>query len=269
MITNLERFRKDLGALVQLGDKLEWAMGLECYPEQARELLEKKFGKKTADYIKELPSFRQTYQNWYSEALALLRQLLPDRVADFTRHYEKPKARKDITSENYRIEDYLQGVEVTRGYQKIKVVGRDAAIPQFQQQLAIVQAAATRFESSLFEIRQLVQSDLLDSEIEAAEELVKKKFARPAGVLAGVVLERHLEQVCEDHSLTTRKKNPTIADFNEVLKAGKVIDVPQWRFIQHLGDIRNQCGHGRGPDPTVEQVTDLISGVKKVTKTVY
>src|SRR6266700_1134803 len=120
------------------------------------------------DFIKELPRFSEKYQRWYSEAIALLRQLLPDRVPDFIRHYEKPKGRKDITNENYRIEDYLQGLNLTRGMEKI--VGPDAAIPHIQQQLAIVEAAQARFDSSLFDIRQLVQADLLDSELVAAEE---------------------------------------------------------------------------------------------------
>jgi hypothetical protein len=34
------------------------------------------FGEKTAEVIKKLPSFKTKYQSWYSEALALLRQLL-------------------------------------------------------------------------------------------------------------------------------------------------------------------------------------------------
>ena len=44
----------------------------------------------------------------------------------------------------------------------------------------------------MFDIRQLVQADLFDSELDAADELGKKKFTRAAGALAGVVLERHL-----------------------------------------------------------------------------
>ena len=92
---------------------------------------------------------------------------------------------------------------------------------------------------------------------------------RAAGALAGVVLEGHLAQVCQDRKLTVPKKNPGISDLNEVLKAAGAIDVPEWRFIQHLADIRNLCDHSRNPDPTVEQVTDLIGGVKKVIKTVY
>lgn len=269
MTTNLDRFKNDLDALLNLGVRLEMAMQYESFPEEFKTQVKNKLKTKADEYINDLPSFKQEYQRWYSEALALLRQLLPDRVADFTRHYEKPKARKDISFESYRIEDYLQGLIVTRGYPKETVVDSSAAIPQFRQQLAIVQAAKARFESSLFDIRQLVQADLLDSELEAAELLAKHKFTRAAGALGGVVLERHLSQVCADRQLSTGKRNPTIADYNEALKSEGVIDLPQWRFVQHLADIRNLCDHGRSPEPTAEQVVDLLAGTKKVIKTVY
>jgi hypothetical protein len=65
------------------------------------------------------------------------------------------------------------------------------------------------------------------------------------------------------------KKNPGISDFNDLLKSEGVIDVPVWRFIQHLADLRNLCDHSRKPDPTEAQVTDLIDGVKRVIKTVF
>ena len=109
----------------------------------------------------------------------------------------------------------------------------------------------------------------MDSELAAAEHLAKSKYLRAAGAVAGVVLERHLGQVCTDRQLTTAKKNPTIGDFNEALKAGNVLDIPQWRFIQHLADIRNICDHAKTPEPTPDQVSDLLSGVKKVVKTVF
>ena len=269
MTTNIDRFKKDLQRLISVGARLELAMQYECSPESFTKAVEKQLGEKAAEFLKDLPSFNTEYQRWYSEAIALLRQVLPDRLPDFIRHYEKPKPRKDISYENYRIEDYLQGLNITRGYEKQKVVGPDAAIPHLRQQTAIVSAAEARFDSSLFEIRQLVQADLFDSELEAAEGLLKYKFVRAAGALAGVVLEGHLAQVCEDRKLTITKKNPGISDLNEVLKSGSAIDVPEWRFIQHLADIRNLCDHSKKLDPTIEQVTDLIAGVKKIIKTVY
>lgn len=268
-MSNLNKFKGDLDKLIKQGNALSVAMQYACFPDKIEAALKKQLKDKTDAYIKELPAFQSAYQRWYSEAIVLVRQVLPDRLQDFVRHYEKPRARKEITYENYRIEDYLQGLQVTRGYQKEKVVGQDAAIPQFQQQLAIVEAAQSRFESSLFDIRHMLQADLFDSELEAAEHLSKYKFGRAAGALSGVVLERHLGQVCIDHQISIPKKNPTIADFNEALKTAAVIDLPQWRFIQHLADLRNLCDHARTPDPTDEQIADLISGVKKITKTVY
>jgi hypothetical protein len=219
--------------------------------------------------LKALPLFTDDYQSWYSEAKVLIGQLLPDRLSDFVRLYEKPKPRNDVTFENYRIEDYLQGLNVTRGLQKEKVVGLDAAIPHIRQQLAILKSVKARFESSLFDIRQLVQADLFDSELAVAKELAENKFTRAAGAMAGVVLERHLSQVCENHGVNVEKKNPCIADLNNALKEANVIDVPQWRFIQHLADIRNLCDHSKKTEPTSDQVDDLVAGVMKIIKTLF
>src|ERR1019366_6219164 len=266
MISNLEKYKKDLESLAKRGHSLVLALSYQQDISGFEDAMKKRLGDGAAAYLKDLPSFDNTYQGWYSEAKALIRQLLPDRVEDFARHYEKPKSRKEITYENYSIEDALQGLNVnrTRGLQKEKVVGPDAAIPRIQQQVAIVEAAKARFESSLFDIRQLLQADLFDSEIDAASPLLKNKFARAAGALAGVVLERHLGEVCSSHNVALRKKEPTISDLNDALKGAGVIDTAQWRFVQHLGDIRNLCDHNKTAEPTGEQVQDLLGGVAKV-----
>ena len=271
MPSNLDRYKKDLDSLIAKGDKLSLAIARECSPMEFEREVKKKLGDEANEFVKTLPRFTVTYQAWYSEAKVLVKQLLPDRLSDFVSHYERPKSRKDITYENYRITDYLQGLNITRtrGLETSKVVGPDAAIPQFDQQLAILKSVGARFESSLFDIRQLVQADLFDSELGAADELAKNKFARAAGALAGVVLERHLAQVCDNHGIKVAKKAPVISDLNNALKDADVIDVPQWRFVQHLADIRNLCDHNKKTDPTVEQVNDLIAGVQKITKTMF
>jgi len=267
MQSNLEKYKRDLEKLVKKGGSLLVAMQYDCFPEQ----IVKALGNNAEEFIKSLPNFRNDYQTWYSEAKVVIKQLLPDRLSDFERHYEKTKPRKDITSDNYRIEDYLQGLSISRdrGFQKELVVGPDAAIPQFQQQLAILKSISQRFESSLFDIRQLVQADLFDSELEAARELINHGFLRGAGAIAGVVLEKHLAQVADNHNIKTRKKNPTISDFNDLLKNGGVLDVPSWRQLQRLGDIRNLCDHNKDRDPTKEEVQELVDGVEKFTKTLF
>lgn len=262
---NLERYREDLKALEERGRLLIVAMQYECHPDDFKEV----YGKEAEGLIKRLPRFKSEYQAWYSEAKALIRQLLPDRLDDFVRHYQKPKPRKDISYENYRIEDYLQGLVVTRGWEKEKVVEPRAAIPHMEQQQAILESVAARFESSLFDVQQLVQSDLFDSELEAASALLKRGFTRAAGAVAGVVMEKHLGQVATNHNITTRKKHPTISDFNDLLKKSEVVDTPNWRQIQRLGDLRNLCDHSKERDPTKEEVEELIGGVEKFTKTLF
>jgi hypothetical protein len=75
--------------------------------------------------------------------------------------------------------------------------------------------------------------------------------------------------VCVSHGVKVTKKSPTIADLNDALKGAGVIDVSQWRFIQHLADIRNLCDHSKASEPTVEQVGDLIAGVMKIVKSLF
>lgn len=269
MDTNLDRYKEDLDKLIDKGELLEYALQLKCFPEEINKQVENRFQDKADQIIARIPSFNKDYQIWYSEALVLIKQLLPDRLLDFISYYEKPKGRKNISFENYRIQDCLQGLTITKSLTGEVIVGPEAAIPHFHQQLAIVNSVKTRFECSLFDIRQLVQADLFDSELEAAQELNKHRFTRASGALAGVVLERHLKQICKDHDIKITKTNAGISFLNDTLKESDVIDIPQWRFVQHLGDIRNLCDHDKNVEPTLEQVDELISGTMKIIKTVF
>ena len=267
--TNLEKYKSDLDKLIRNGQALLVALQMEYNRKQSEEIYKKMLGDKYDEFAKKLPHFSTGYQSWYSEASAVVKQLVPDRLGDLIRLYEKPKTRKEVTWENYVIEDLLQGLTVTRGYNKEVIVNGAAGIPRFEQQVEILKSAQGRFESSLFDIRQLVQADLFDSELDAARELLKNKFVRAAGAIAGVVLERHLAQVCQNHNMKPTKKHPTISDFNDLLRNNSVIDTPQWRLIQHLGDLRNLCDHSKNREPKTEEIDDLISGVDKAMKTLF
>ena len=267
MTLNIDRFKRDIEALIDRGMLLEIAMIRDTLGKDAVKEYLKSLGEEAAAAIlKKAPIFKTEYEKWYSECLPLIRQLLPDRLDAFVRQYEKPKSRKEIAADNYVIEDYMLGIQVTYAG-KVKVDGK-SAFPKLKNQTAILGAALSRFESSLFEIRQLVQADLFDSEIKSARHLFDNKFLRAAGAIAGVVLEKHLRQVCIDHNIPIVKKNPTIGDLNEAIKVGGVIDIPQWRHITLLGDIRNICDHNKQREPTEQQVSDLIDGTDRVMKTI-
>jgi hypothetical protein len=267
MPSNIERYQSDLRTLIDEGDDLMEGMLLESIPEKFEPILKERLGDKYEEYRKNIPPFRRKYQHWYSEARSVIKQLLPDRLNDFVRHYEKPKSRKEIVASNYVIEDYLNGLSVTQA--GAKVVGPDAAIPAFEQQVNILKSLERRFKSTLFDIRQLVQADLFDSELDAAKELLKNGFLRAAGAVAGVVLEKHLGQVCANHSVPITKKHPGISDLNDLLKNSGVIDTARWRLIQHLADLRNLCDHNKTKEPKEDDVDDLIAGTEKIVKTLF
>lgn len=259
MASSTERYEQDIARLVKSGESLELSLQIELRPHIKDKL--------TAEDQKKLPKLRSEYQPWYSEALTVLMQLLPERVEDFKAYYAPKGARKELNSGNYTISDYLRGIEVTRG--SAKIVGHDAACLPLAQQVSIIKSLKRRFSSSLFDIKTLVHADLLDDELAAAGELNKKGFQRGAGAVAGVVLEAHLSQVCDRHSVTPKKKNAAISDYNDALKENRTIEVSIWRFIQHLGDLRNKCDHKKETDPTKEEIENLIDGVRKITKTVF
>jgi hypothetical protein len=62
---------------------------------------------------------------------------------------------------------------------------------------------------------------------------------------------------------------PSLASLNDLLKKNDIIDVPTWRFVQRLGDLRNLCDHKKHAEPTKENIAELIEGVRKIIKTVF
>ena len=187
-----------------------------------------------------------------------MKQLIPERLDEFTRLYYD----KDVT---YTIAGYLRG-----GYSAYTV--QDALLGarnRFVQQYLILESAQSRLDDILSNIYGLIQADILDNELDAATELWRAGHIRSAGTIAGVVLERHLAKVCSSRNLTTRKKKPTLADWNDILKDGNVYDIPTWRGIQRFVDIRNLCTHPKDRDPTKEEVDELIRGVEHITKTIF
>lgn len=265
---NLEKYKDELKNLVATGSLMEKDLNFRILSKEEKS----KLSKETKEVLKKVDGlFENTYQEWYTESIAILRQLIPDRLNEFISLYQIDPKRKEINSITYSVQDWLNGVRAAHNDYSGKKYFDDFAsiIMKFRTQTQILKSAKKRFESSLFDIKQIIQADLFDSEIDAAKELNKKGFFRAAGIICGVILEKHLRQVCDNHKITIRKKNPSISDLNDLLKNNSIIEVAIWRFIQHLGDLRNKCGHNKAQDPTKEEVEDLINGTEKIIKTIY
>jgi hypothetical protein len=138
----------------------------------------------------------------------------------------------------------------------------------YNQLHILEEALSSRIDSVLADVRGHLLAEIEDSELEAASTLVKVSL-RAAGALAGVVLERHLQRVAVNHKALPSKKNPTIADLNNPLKDAGVYQIPTWRKIQLMADIRNLCTHQKSFEPTEDQVSEMIAGVNTIIKTVF
>jgi hypothetical protein len=267
MTSNLEKVRVELKALVALGIEMSQDVSMRK-GRQGGVSLEGPTEEVTVGRAK-AGKFEESYQMWYTEAAAVVKQLIPERASEFRFLYEAEPKRRAIHGVNFTIQDWLNGVRSSSNYLGEKNFDDYAAVAmRFQSQLGILQAAERRFDSRLLNMEEIVRADLFDSELDKARELLRFGFDRPAGVIAGVVLEEHLQNVCSRRSLRLTKKSPTIADLNDLLKNERVIDNPAWRFVQRLGDIRNLCGHKKERDPTKEEVQELIDGTDKTIKTV-
>jgi hypothetical protein len=207
------------------------------------------------------------YESWYTKALAAISQLIPQRQAEFVEAYRREK-RRQVDAETYTIGDFLIGLSLDKAGQPVFDTKMNFAAKMLRQ-ITIVQAALQTLPSVLRNVRGALLAELLDSDITTGRELLRSNHFRSAGAVAGVVLEKHFRAVAIQRGLTMMKKSPTIAEFNELLKEANVYDVPTWRLVQRLADIRNLCVHNKDREPTPDEVADLLNGVDKVIKEVF
>ncbi len=261
MPSNLEIFRRDLNELTKLGEEMLVDLSLrETHVEPEQQF--------PAERVK--GSFERNYQRWYTEAAAVVEQLIPARADEFKRLYLGEGKRRSIDAETYTIHDWLAGRRAAADAGGRPAFNDLLAVTmRLKMQLEILRSAGARLASSLFDVRRLVEADLFDSELDACRELAARGFLRAAGTVAGVVLEKHLQQVAAAHGVAVRRAEPTLNDYNDHLKKAGLLDVPAWRRIQRLADIRNLCGHRKHREPRGREVGELIDGVDEIVRTLF
>jgi hypothetical protein len=208
------------------------------------------------------------YQEWYTRALSMISSLAPDRLEEFAGHYRNSK-RKDLNALTYTIYDYLQSIgPVKDSAGRIPYSHHQVTQIRFLNQFQILAALSSRIDSVLTDVKGHLFAEIQDAELAAAGKLLSTNH-RAAGALAGVVLERHLQRTAINHRVKISKREPTIADLNDPLKAAGVYEVSTWRKIQHLADLRNLCSHQKSREPTREEVSELIQGVNSIIKNIF
>lgn len=125
---------------------------------------------------------------------------------------------------------------------------------------AVFRAAREDFEGGyLIPLRNLVQAEIADSELDQARELHRSGYVSAAAVVAGVVLETTLRTLCDSHGIQHGKLDKMNADLT---KAGQYNVLMQKR-ITALAAIRNSAAHGKPEEFSAADVAVMIEDVER------
>jgi hypothetical protein len=190
---------------------------------------------KSLEDIKDIIEFRTVYQRWDTQSLKIVQTLAPDKYDGFVNYFSTNPNLKLLEAS---IQDYVRGMgQAKDAYtDELPFDPHELARLRFLNQLQVLDELSYRVESVLADVENHLFAELQDKELEAANAL-KKISLRAAGSLAGVVLERHLQKVAANHSVTVPKQETTIRELNDPLKLAKAYDFSTWRKIQRLGDL--------------------------------
>jgi Domain of unknown function (DUF4145) len=121
-------------------------------------------------------------------------------------------------------------------------------------------AAKEDFEGGyLSSVRSLVQAEVFESELEQATELLSSGYRLPAAVVAGIVLETTLRELCTQHNIPHGKLDKMNAD----LVKANVYGANMAKRITALAAIRNSAAHGKPDEFTEGDVKSMIDDVER------
>src|SRR5690606_32506859 len=129
-----------------------------------------------------------------------------------------------------------------------------------QQMKAVFMAAKEDFEGGyLNSVRNLVQAEVFDNELDQAKELLSSGYAAAAAVIAGVVLETTLRNMCRDNGIPLGKLDKMNADLT---KQGVYNSLTQKR-ITALAGVRNSAAHGKTEEFSKGDVNSMINEIER------
>lgn len=113
----------------------------------------------------------------------------------------------------------------------------------------------------LVSFKQIVQAEVFDNELEQAKSLLESGYKNAAAVIAGVVLETAIKELCIKNQIDLEKKKLTRLN-DDLAKAG-IYSTLQQKQITALADIRNNAAHGDYEKFNQENVKDMIKDIER------
>jgi len=136
----------------------------------------------------------------------------------------------------------------------------DFGLARFERMTAVFNGAKEDFEGGyLNSLKNLVQAEVFNNELEQAEELFDRGYATAAAVIAGVVLETALRDLCSISGI----EHGSINKMNDDLARAGAYNANQKKQITSLSAIRNSAAHGKPEEFTNDQVRGMIDDVQR------
>ena len=187
------------------------------------------------------------YETWFAVTKLIVNQY-SDRTSEFIGEYKKIK---NI---------------ILLSDRKEKSTWKSDFIENFDTQVNILHTINPIILIQEANFKKLITADVINSELDQAEVLYEHEFYRPAGAIAGVVLERYLKTLCEVNAIPFNDKDTIDPLATKIYTSKKIADFDGTflKSIQHLASIRNKCTHPK-EDPKPHEVRELIDKTKKIT----
>lgn len=145
-------------------------------------------------------------------------------------------------------------------FEESEVSSWSSSLDILRRLMAVLDAAREDFEGGyLTSAHDLVRAEVFGSELEQALELLRSKYLIAAAVIAGVVLETTLRELCKRNQIAIGKLDKMNADLT---KAGVYNGIVQKR-VTHLAAIRNSAAHGNDAEFKTYDVEAMIEEVEQ------
>ncbi len=191
----------------------------------------------------------RNYQVWYLSTYQLVKEYVSEQEENFRKRYDLVldfiSLRNSIlttSNNNTIIKNFKSEFEIQRG-----II------------LSIPFVAGIKEQN----LRRILTSNFIESEIDQAELLFRNGFERAAGAIAGVALEMHLKALCDLNGVAYTHKD-TIEPLAQALSSAQKIELTELKKFIYLGGIRNDCAHPN--EVSKDQVRALIEQVKKLSR---
>ncbi|WP_363463664.1 hypothetical protein [Halogeometricum borinquense] len=186
----------------------------------------------------------EKYELWYNEALTLVSAYLPKREPDFVQAYS-----------NLSSVMHFDGCNYTKLAEYNSLLRRNLTT-----QRNLLRSIPSKLDAEELRVRVGISAEITTEEVYQAKELFEDSLIRPAGVVAGVALERHLITKCEVSERDIEYEYDFgIKALADALYDADVISKTQHGQIEYLGKLRNKCAHADEDEPTRSEVDRLIT----------